>query len=130
MAKSTAVGRKIRKLKKEGKTQAQAVGQALGMIHATPSGQWTVETLARAVSMSRAAFARRFTALVGEPPLTYLTRWRMDIAGRLLRESAYPLMAIAQRVGYETESSFSKAFRRARGLPPGQYRTRFRHPQP
>lgn len=98
------------------------VGAALSLIHAAPHNHWTVESLAGEVSMSRAAFARRFSELVGEPPLTYVTRWRMDIAARLLRKSDRPLISIARSVGYETESSFSKAFRRAFGVPPGHFR--------
>jgi len=101
------------------------IGKVLGLIHKGPQQHWTVESLAHEVSMSRAAFARRFTNLVGEPPMTYLTRWRMDIAARLLRDSGDILNSIAIRVGYETESSFSKAFRRFHGVSPGQYRIQF-----
>jgi AraC-like DNA-binding protein len=72
--------------------------------------------------MSRAAFAKRFTALVGDPPLAYVTRWRMDIAAKLLRESREPVARIASRVGYLSETAFAKAFRRRRKMPPGAYR--------
>lgn len=98
------------------------IGRALSLIHKAPNNDWTVESLAHEVSLSRAAFARKFSELVGEPPLTYLTRWRMDIAARLLRESEKSLIAIALSVGYETESSFSKAFSRIFGVPPGHFR--------
>jgi len=98
------------------------VGKILGLIHREPHRHWTVELLAQQVSMSRAAFAKRFSDLVGEPPLTYLTRWRMDIAARLLRDTHSSLIVIAGKTGYETESSFSKAFRRTHGMSPGQYR--------
>nr|WP_263399671.1 helix-turn-helix transcriptional regulator [Saccharopolyspora pogona] len=72
--------------------------------------------------MSRATFSRRFTALVGEPPLTYLTRWRMITAARRLRETDAALSAIAKEVGYASEYAFAKAFKRAHGTAPGHYR--------
>jgi AraC-like DNA-binding protein len=72
--------------------------------------------------MSRSAFAARFSSLVGEPPLTYLTRWRMHRAGRLLSASHLPIHEIAERVGYETESAFHKAFKRLLGVAPSRYR--------
>jgi len=106
-----------------GALRDKQIGKALALIHKSPQEHWTVESLAGDVSMSRAAFAKRFSDLVGEPPLTYLTRWRMDTAARLLRDSDSSLSAIAERTGYETESSFSKAFRRTHGVSPGQYRT-------
>jgi len=98
------------------------VGKALALIHETPQQRWSVELLAKAVSMSRAAFAKRFSLLVGEAPLTYITRWRMDLAANLLRESNAAIVSIATRVGYESETAFSKTFRKSRGIPPGQYR--------
>jgi len=98
------------------------VGKALALIHETPQQRWTVDLLAKAVSMSRAAFAKRFSLLVGEAPLTYVTRWRMDLAANLLRESNAAIVSVAARVGYESETAFSKTFRKSRGIPPGQYR--------
>lgn len=74
--------------------------------------------------LSRAAFARRFAALVGEPPLTYLTWWRMTTAGRLLRHDDLSLRQIAERTGYASEFAFAEAFKREDGLAPGQYRRR------
>lgn len=100
------------------------VGQALARMHAEPRRDWTVESLAAEVAMSRATFARRFRELVGEPPLEYLTRWRMDLASRLLRETDAPLARIAERVGYASEFAFNRTFHRVRGLPPGRYRER------
>ncbi len=99
-----------------------AVGAALQDIHAAPARDWTVAELAARGGMSRSAFAHRFTTLVGEPPLTYLTWWRMTLAGRLLQESDAPLSAIAQRVGYTSEFAFAKAFKRQYGQAPGRYR--------
>jgi AraC-like DNA-binding protein len=102
------------------------VGRALARMHAEPRRDWTVESLATEVAMSRAAFARRFRELVGEPPLEYLTRWRMDVASRLLRETDAPLARIAERVGYASEFAFNRTFHRVRGLPPGRYREQVR----
>ncbi len=98
------------------------IRKALSFIHDAPQAPWTVESLARSVAMSRAAFAKRFTDLVGEPPLAYVTRWRMDLAAKLLRESMEPVSRIAGRVGYISETAFAKAFRRRRNVAPGQYR--------
>jgi AraC-like DNA-binding protein len=98
------------------------IRRALSLIHERPQDQWTVELLAHAVAMSRAAFAKRFTDLVGEPPLAYVTRWRMDLAAKLLRESRDPVARIAGKVGYISETAFAKAFRRRRKMAPGAYR--------
>ncbi|MFD9794313.1 AraC family transcriptional regulator [Streptomyces sp. NPDC059070] len=99
-----------------------AVAPALAAMHDDPSAQWTVESLAERAGLSRAAFARRFAALVGEPPMAYLTRWRMTTAARLLRESDAPLTKVAARTGYGSEFAFAKAFKREYGQAPGGYR--------
>jgi AraC-like DNA-binding protein len=99
-----------------------AVGAALESVHADPARPWTVRDLGRRASLSRAAFARRFTALVGMSPLAYVTWWRMTLAARLLRESDAPLAEVADRVGYTSEYAFARAFKRARGSPPGRFR--------
>jgi AraC-like DNA-binding protein len=98
------------------------IGKALGLIHQAPQDAWTVATLATAVAMSRSAFAARFAQLVGEPPLQYLTRWRMSQATRLLGDQQLGLVEIANRVGYESEVTFSKAFKRQLGVAPGTWR--------
>jgi AraC-like DNA-binding protein len=98
------------------------ISRALRAIHDEPGRPWTVEALGRCAGLSRAAFARRFAALVGEPPLAYLTRWRMTTAGRLLRETHDPLSAVAERAGYTSEFAFAKAFKREFGVAPGGYR--------
>jgi AraC-like DNA-binding protein len=100
----------------------EAVTAALQEIHGDPAHPWTVEELGARAGLSRAAFARRFTTLVGQPPLGYLTWWRMTTAGRLLRESDAPLRTIAQQAGYLSEFAFAKAFKREYGLSPGRYR--------
>nr|WP_228559838.1 AraC family transcriptional regulator [Catenulispora pinisilvae] len=89
-----------------------AISVALAALHDEPGRAWTVAELGDRAGLSRSAFAQRFTTMVGEPPLTYLTWWRMTIAGRLLRESDAPLSAVAERVGYASEFAFAKAFKR------------------
>ncbi|MEV7382273.1 AraC family transcriptional regulator [Streptomyces lydicus] len=103
-----------------------AVAPALSAVHGDPAAPWTVESLAERAGLSRAAFARRFAALVGEPPMAYLTRWRMTTAARLLRESDAPLTAVAARSGYGSEFAFAKAFKREYGQAPGSYRRQAR----
>jgi AraC-like DNA-binding protein len=95
---------------------------ALGGIHGDPARQWTVEELGARAGLSRAAFSRRFTALVGRPPLRYLTWWRMTVAARVLRESDAPLVTVAERVGYTSEFALANAFKREYGIAPGRYR--------
>jgi AraC-like DNA-binding protein len=98
------------------------IGAALARMHAHPDRPWTTESIAAEVAMSRAAFARRFTSLVGEAPLAYLTRWRLNLAARRLRDTDEPIAAVAGQVGYSSEYSFSRAFTRFHGQPPGRYR--------
>jgi AraC-like DNA-binding protein len=102
--------------------------RALAALHEAPARAWTVDALARASGVSRATLARRFTELVGEPPLAYLRRWRMTLAAQSLRERDLPLSAVAEQVGYESEVAFHKAFARERGVTPGAYRRRHRAP--
>lgn len=99
----------------------QPVSTALGLIHQSPERQWKVHELAEAAALSRSAFSARFTELVGEPPMTYLTRWRMLRATRLLKNEVR-METIAEQLGYESEAAFRKAFRREIGIPPAQYR--------
>ena len=91
-------------------------------IHRQPERDWTVAGLAASVHMSRSVFSDRFTALVGAPPLLYLTRWRMHLAARWLREDRTSLGDVASRLGYESEPSFSRAFKRHIGVAPGAVR--------
>lgn len=99
-----------------------AVTAALYAIHDDPGRSWTVGELGARAGLSRAPFARRFTATVGTPPLAYLTWWRMTAAGRLLREEDLPLRQVAERAGYTSEFAFSRAFKREFGVAPGQFR--------
>ena len=98
------------------------VARAMHTIHERPAEPWTIESLAREVSVSRATLARRFAHLVGETPPEYLTRWRMDLAAQRLRDTDDTVAAVAAAVGYRSEYSFSRAFTRNRGLAPGRYR--------
>ena len=102
---------------------------ALGLMHQRPEEQWTVAQLAEEVGLSRSGFAARFTKLVGEPPLGYLTRLRMQRASKMLREGATLAMA-SQMTGYSSEASFSHAFRQWSGLTPGAYRRQLRSAKP
>jgi|JI9StandDraft_2_1071091.scaffolds.fasta_scaffold01639_8 AraC-like DNA-binding protein len=99
-----------------------AVGKALALLHTEPSRDWTAEGLADAVHLSRSAFAERFTALLGQPPMKYLTGWRMQLAAHRLRENRGTVAQIAFDVGYESEASFTRAFRREMGAPPATWR--------
>lgn len=98
------------------------IGAALELMHRSPKDDWTLERLARRVGVSRSAFAERFVQLVGQTPMQYLTFWRMQLARKLLAESRLSTAAIAERVGYRSEASFGKAFKKAAGTGPGAYR--------
>ncbi|MFN2448002.1 MAG: AraC family transcriptional regulator [Vicinamibacterales bacterium] len=102
--------------------QDPQIGQALALMHERPGHSWTVGALASTIGMSRSAFAARFSALVGVPPLTYLTGWRMHRASRLLATGHLRIREIASQLGYDTESAFHKAFRRSTGVAPSVYR--------
>lgn len=91
---------------------------ALALVHEQPAHPWTVDELAHKVSLSRSALGQRFASLVGTPPIEYLMRWRILLAAKRLRESRAPIIAIAADVGYESEASFNRAFKREFGLPP------------
>ncbi|WP_369822130.1 AraC family transcriptional regulator [Saccharomonospora sp. CUA-673] len=98
------------------------VGQALRLVHDEPGAQWTVSNLAARCGVSRAAFARRFTDLVGTPPMAYLADWRMTVAADLLRNTGDTADVIARKVGYANAFAFSAAFKRHRGISPREHR--------
>jgi len=98
------------------------VGQTLRLLHAHPERAWTVEDLADEVAIARSTLAQRFTTLVGESPMRYLARWRIQLAKYLLKQSSVRLAEIATRVGYDSEAAFSRAFRRHVGCPPATWR--------
>jgi AraC-like DNA-binding protein len=98
------------------------IARVLKMLRSQPETRWTVDDLARAAGMSRTAFTRRFRAAVGAPPISYLTRLRLTRAAGYLATTTSNVRHVAHLVGYDNEASFSKAFRRAFGRPPGDYR--------
>ena len=98
------------------------IGRALALLHARPTEAWTAETLALEVGMSRSVFAERFTSLVGQPPMQYLTLWRMHVAAQQLREGRGSVAQIGFAIGYESEAAFSRAFKRQFGTSPGTWR--------
>ncbi|NED95684.1 AraC family transcriptional regulator [Phytoactinopolyspora alkaliphila] len=98
------------------------VGEALRLIHDEPAQPWTVESLAAKAGASRATFARRFATLAGEPPMTYLTNWRIAMAADLLRETDATIDSIARKVGYANAFALSVAFKRVRGITPTEHR--------
>jgi AraC-like DNA-binding protein len=100
------------------------VGRALTLIHRAPARAWSVESLASEVGMSRSGFAARFTELVGEPAMQYVTRWRMLVALTWLSEGDASLGEMAGRLGYQSEAAFSRAFKRIIGTSPGVARRR------
>ncbi|WP_069114488.1 AraC family transcriptional regulator [Jiangella alba] len=102
------------------------ISEALRALHEEPGRPWTVRELAGRARMSRATFARRFTALIGQPPLRYLTWWRLTSAAHLLRDTDESLERIANRVGYSSEFAFATAFKRQHEVAPGRYRRRSR----
>ncbi len=102
--------------------QDPVVGTALRLVHDDPAHPWTVVELAGRSGVSRTAFARRFRDVVGEPPMSYLTCWRLCLAGDLLRDTDDTLETIARKVGYAGAYAFSAAFTRAHGLRPGRFR--------
>ncbi|MEN8654640.1 AraC family transcriptional regulator [Streptomyces sp. 21So2-11] len=99
------------------------VGQALRLMQDDPAHSWTVASLAAKAGVSRAGLARRFTELVGEPPMAYLTGWRLGLAADLLRETDATVGAVARQVGYSGSFALSAAFKRVRGISPQEHRS-------
>jgi AraC-like DNA-binding protein len=98
------------------------VGRALSLLHEQPAHPWTVDELARKAGLSRSALGKRFNALIGAPPMQYLTRWRTSLAASRLRQSDVAIIHVATEVGYESEAAFNRAFKREFGLPPAAWR--------
>jgi AraC-like DNA-binding protein len=98
------------------------VGRALALMHHDPAHPWTVEELGKRVGLSRSALADRFAELLGQPPMQYLTRWRISMAAQQLLLGTRGLAQIAEEVGYESEAAFNRAFKREFGVPPATWR--------
>ena len=98
------------------------VGRALTAFHRDPARTWTIESLARNVGLSRSALAERFTQFVGQPLMQYLTNWRMQLAANHLLSGTDSVAVVANRVGYDSEAAFSRAFKKTAGAPPSQWR--------
>jgi len=98
------------------------VGKSLALLHSRPAQAWTIADLADEVGISRSALVERFTRYLSEPPMTYLTRWRLRLAARALEKTSRGIAEIAADIGYESEAAFNRAFKREFGLPPGRYR--------
>ena len=94
--------------------------------HQQPSAPWTIATLAREVGISRAVLAERFRQYLGEPPLAYLTRWRLQLGAQMLSSTSQSIAQIASKVGYDSEAAFNRAFKRTFGNPPARYRNETR----
>lgn len=103
------------------------IGKAISLVHRDPARAWTVESLAHEVALSRSAFAARFSELVGDSPMAYVTRWRMQVARAWLVEADLTVSQVAARLGYGSEAAFNRAFKRTVGVPPGAVRALRRH---
>jgi transcriptional regulator GlxA family with amidase domain len=98
------------------------VGRALALMHEAPAAQWTVEELGRRVGLSRSALHERFVEMLGQPPMQYLTNWRVQAGAALLRDTKTTVASVAQSVGYDSEAAFARAFKRLVGTPPAAWR--------
>lgn len=100
------------------------VGHALALLHSSPAAEWSLQRLARGIGVSRSALAERFTQFVGDPPMRYLARWRIQLASRLLSDGTAKVSAVAIDVGYQSEAAFSRAFKAMTGTTPALWRQR------
>lgn len=105
------------------------VGKALALLHKQPSHPWTIASLANEVGLSRSVLAERFRHYLSDTPMGYLTRWRLQLAAQVLASTSKSVAEVAGDVGYESEPSFNRAFKREFGVPPARYRTQTRHSQ-
>jgi AraC-like DNA-binding protein len=104
-------------------TRDPIVGKSLGLLHSRVAHPWTIADLADEVGISRSALVERFTRYLSDPPMTYLTRWRLQLAARSLEKTSRGVAEIAADIGYDSEAAFNRAFKREFGQPPGRYRS-------
>ena len=102
------------------------VGTALALMHRHPGRRWTIADLAREAGMSRSVLAERFRHYLSEPPMTYLTRWRLQLGAQMLKSTSHSVGEVAAEVGYESEAAFNRAFKRQYLLPPARFRSESR----
>jgi transcriptional regulator GlxA family with amidase domain len=102
------------------------VGRALALIHRHPATPWTLARLAEEAGLSRSVLAERFRHYLGEPPMAYLTRWRLQLGAEMLASSSHSVAEIAAEVGYESEAAFNRAFKRQFEIPPARFRSQSR----
>lgn len=103
-----------------------AIGRALAALHRDPAYNWTLDTLAQEAGLSKSALTEKFTRLLGQPPMAYLTDWRLELAAEALRSTSHSVQRIAHEAGYESEAAFNRAFKRRFGDPPARYRREMR----
>jgi transcriptional regulator GlxA family with amidase domain len=102
------------------------IGKALALLHQKPSHPWTIALLGREIGVSRSVLAERFRRYLSESPMAYLTHWRLQLGAQLLKSTSHSVAEIAAEVGYESEPSFNRAFKRQFGLPPARFRSQSR----
>jgi len=102
------------------------VGKTLALMHRNPAHPWTIASLAKEAGLSRSVLAERFRHYLGEPPMAYLTRWRLQLGAQMLASTSYSVAQIASEVGYESEPAFNRAFKREFTVPPARFRTQSR----
>jgi transcriptional regulator GlxA family with amidase domain len=110
-------------------TREPAVGRALALIHEKPAEPWTLERLGEEAALSRSVLHEKFVSYIGQPPMQYLTQWRMQLAAKRLRDSDAKVHEVAMEVGYGNEAAFARAFKRAVGESPGAWRRSHRSMQ-
>jgi transcriptional regulator GlxA family with amidase domain len=105
------------------------VGRSLALMHRNPAHPWTIASLAREAGVSRSVLAERFRHFLNEPPMVYLTRWRLQLGAQMLVSTSYSVAQIASEVGYESEAAFNRAFKREFDSPPARFRSQSRSAQ-
>ena len=105
------------------------VGKTLALMHRNPAQPWTIASLAKEAGLSRSVLAERFRHYLNEPPMAYLTRWRLQLGAQMLASTSYSVAQIASEVGYESEAAFNRAFKREFTVPPARFRSQSRSAQ-